>query len=867
MSDSKSDPNLAPNPGPTPTGYQRTTGGQFRWEPPAPEHLQTLLFGYDSISLIGHGGMGAVYRARQKSLDRLVAIKLLPPEAAAADVTFVERFKNEARTLARLNHPGIVHVHDFGETTNGQLYIVMEYVEGTDVQRMLMDHKKLTPQYALPITAHVCDALLYAHAHGVVHRDIKPANVMLTQEGQLKLADFGLAKLDDPGSSALTQTNMAMGTPDYVAPETLTAGMAVDHRADLYAVGVMLYHMLVGEVPRGAFDLPSKRNPALDPRIDAIVLRAMKQDREERYQSAAEIRAALDAILSTPLVESGGQASAIIPKEAVHDSSKVRGRMPPSDSDDNSAEFDAPTEPKPKSLAWVVPTCVSAVFILGGAFFMRAQRQKEYAPEDPPTQAAPSSSHQVVKVADYQPSSGPKLDPAKWLPFTYPGDFGKNDAGAVEAVDGGGVTVFGGYGQRLRATWTHQDLAVRAHVTLPASGVGIIGLRTDLNKPAVRVAVHPDRIDIVSEVREDTITSDQTVLRSFPGISGPFYQKDGADITFAALGKEYHVWLGDQFLGSVTDGTATAGKALFDGENATFHDMQWQVIGDTSAPIPPTPQALKAEDITGVWSRPDNTSQCILYPDGKITLINKDGQEDLRSDGTPNWTGWRWRIAADKAQLCAADGTIQEEWTLTQPGTVAIKHITRGSISTSKRSSATIPAIRSRPMPAVAKPTPPPPPSQVSTVKSQIPPELRALQATYTAAIAERVTTPHEATMAQLRTGYLSALERAVTARQLTTADIQADQKAIAAKAALPPDIETTPDALSALRTTYRNKASEYDDSRTTAHLALLTPYVAKLRELETSLSTTGRAADAAAVTAYRAALSENPLALPETQP
>jgi len=191
-------------------------------------------------------------------------------------------------------------------------------------------------------------------------------------------------------------------------------------------------------------------------------------------------------------------------------------------------------------------------------------------------------------------STTPLLDPTKWLPFTYPGDFGRIDGG-VEALEDGGVTVEGSFGKRLRATWTHQDLAVRTRITLPPEGVGIIGLRTDLNKAAVRAVVHPDRIEIVSEIREDADTTDQTILQTFPGVSAPFYEEQGAELAFAVLGQEYLLWIGETFLGSVTDTTASGGKVLFDGINATFHDMQWQVIGDTAAPVTPTPPALKAE--------------------------------------------------------------------------------------------------------------------------------------------------------------------------------------------------------------------------------------------------------------------------------
>ena len=227
----------------------QTTRGALPWQPPELESLQEMLSGYEILSLLGRGGMGAVYKARQKSLDRLVAIKILPQDVGDSDLQFVERFKNEARTMAKMNHPGIVSVYDFGETSAGQLYIVMEFVEGTDVARMISSQGRLSSEYVLAITAHVCDALSYAHAHGVIHRDIKPANILINTEGAVKVADFGLAKDHDPNLTALTKTNMTLGTPDFVAPEALMAGVPLDGRADLYAVGVMLYQMLSLSAP------------------------------------------------------------------------------------------------------------------------------------------------------------------------------------------------------------------------------------------------------------------------------------------------------------------------------------------------------------------------------------------------------------------------------------------------------------------------------------------------------------------------------------------------------------------------------------------------------------------------------------------
>jgi len=277
------------------------------WQAPSVEEMQAMLPQYEVIDILGRGGMGAVYKARQKSLKRLVAIKILPLGMADDEMKFVERFQNEAQTMAAMNHPAIVSVYDFGETANGLLYFIMEYVDGSDVHKLIQASGKLSDEYALAITAHVCDALDYAHKRGVIHRDIKPANILIDQEGHIKVADFGLAKMDDPSmTSGLTKTNMAMGTPDYVAPEVLSPGMVADHRADLYAVGVMLYQMLTGEVPRGMFKLPSQKGIGSDPRFDQIICKAMEQDREERYQSAMDVRHALDVILTTPQPKDDG---------------------------------------------------------------------------------------------------------------------------------------------------------------------------------------------------------------------------------------------------------------------------------------------------------------------------------------------------------------------------------------------------------------------------------------------------------------------------------------------------------------------------------------------------------------------------------
>ena len=274
-------------------------GGDRRgkWQPPSAEELQLGLPQYEIRQMLGRGGMGVVYQGWQKSLDRLVAIKILNQQLENRTPGFAERFKREARAMARFAHPGIIAVHDAGETDGGLLYFVMEYVDGTDVQQMLAREGRFAPERAMEIAGHVCTALAYAHQRGVVHRDIKPANVMVDAEGGVKVADFGLVKIAAEEAAPLTRPMEAMGTPNYMAPETMLGLDRVDHRADLYAVGVMLYVMLTGQIPRGTFEAPSRWVAGLDPRLDAVVKQAMQRDPEQRYASAGDLRRDLESIL------------------------------------------------------------------------------------------------------------------------------------------------------------------------------------------------------------------------------------------------------------------------------------------------------------------------------------------------------------------------------------------------------------------------------------------------------------------------------------------------------------------------------------------------------------------------------------------
>ena len=332
-----------------------------RFEPPAPEELAARFPQLEILALLGRGGMGAVYKAKQRGLDRLVALKILPPEVSA-DPAFAERFTREARALAKLTHSNIVTVYDFGQAAsarrgspdpavpateglpssrepqetfgqpggsvgdrpqreasarrgspdpadpggsvgdrpqrgaNGLFYFLMEYVDGVNL-RQAIQAGEMTPQDALAIVPQICAALQFAHDEGIVHRDIKPENILIDKRGRVKIADFGLAKLlgQDASDHSLTATHQVMGTLRYMAPEQMQGSREVDHRADIYSLGVIFYELLTGELPMGRFAPPSKK-VQLDVRLDEIVLRALEQEPEQRYQHASEVKTDVEAI-------------------------------------------------------------------------------------------------------------------------------------------------------------------------------------------------------------------------------------------------------------------------------------------------------------------------------------------------------------------------------------------------------------------------------------------------------------------------------------------------------------------------------------------------------------------------------------------
>ncbi|MFW6163285.1 MAG: serine/threonine-protein kinase, partial [Planctomycetota bacterium] len=264
---------------------------------------------YKLLAKIGQGGMGTVYKARQESLDKIVALKVLAPGLAKQE-DYVERFIREAQSSGQLNHPNIVLGIDAGEA-DGYYYFAMEFVDGENVKALLQRQGKLDERGALAIALAMAKALEHAAEHHIVHRDIKPGNILIASDDTPKLADLGLAK-EVRGDHSITQAGIPVGTPYYISPEQVRGQEQVDIRADIYALGGTLYHMVTGEVPYDGptaavvmtrhlnDDIPDPREhvPGLSNAIVAIIHRCMAKAPDDRYRSPAQLREDLEAALA-----------------------------------------------------------------------------------------------------------------------------------------------------------------------------------------------------------------------------------------------------------------------------------------------------------------------------------------------------------------------------------------------------------------------------------------------------------------------------------------------------------------------------------------------------------------------------------------
>jgi eukaryotic-like serine/threonine-protein kinase len=318
--------------------------------------------GYELISRLGSGGMGAVFKARQTSMDRIVALKILSPRLAR-DEQFVERFMREARAAGKLSHPNIVSGIDVGEA-GGYYYFAMEYVEGETLFELIKRQERLESKQAVGIAAQIARALVHAHAHDMIHRDVKPQNVIIAAGETAKLCDLGLARSTEE-DSGLTATGTALGTPHYIAPEQIEGRTDIDGRADLYALGATLYHMLAGRppftAPTGAkvmamhlSDAPpplAEAVPGISPSLAALVLRLMAKQREARYQSAEALLADLEQIAA------GGVPAHLRPAaKPGRSSSKLRR---------TATHRTGPVEAVGGGRRWLLPAAAAALLVLG----------------------------------------------------------------------------------------------------------------------------------------------------------------------------------------------------------------------------------------------------------------------------------------------------------------------------------------------------------------------------------------------------------------------------------------------------------------------------------------------------------------------
>lgn len=583
-------PTPPPRPGTQPSA---PSASHYAAELPYPEELQAWLEGkYLVESFLGQGGMGAVYRGSQLPLKRPVAIKILQKQLGGTgdDFDFEERFKREAYAMASLTHPNIVQVYDCGDAGENFLFISMELLEGGDLSDAIKNGA-VPPDVALKLICQICDGVQAAHERGIVHRDIKPANIFLTADGRAKVADFGLAKKFDVKSTFVTKTGLGMGTPDYAAPEQYEPEMGIDHRADIYAMGVMMYQMLTGRLPRGVYKMPSQIVPGLDARVDEIVSRAMMSEREERWQSAAEIK---DAIVGLS-----------IPVPAPKKENPTRPVSPanPGPQAPRPTRVIAQTarvEEKKKSGGGLTLAVLGAVVVGFGAFFL----MKKPAAESAATSSASSAVSDKAKGPEAQggQTATPQPPPRKATAYV-PGNDGMNWVNALAPwwEDPRGVDFDREHEGAMRATKKAAsmkprtlssplvDQAVRATVKGEAWGVKIRYAEQDGGREGYAYGVHVNKNNSEVLVGYETVGKSFSVLRRYPW-PADFDWTLSHTLEVRMVGSKMAITLDGILLDSFIDNRQAQGyPRVFADLGAVVERFEYLDLGGNRPPSSPTP--------------------------------------------------------------------------------------------------------------------------------------------------------------------------------------------------------------------------------------------------------------------------------------
>ncbi|MYW01823.1 Stk1 family PASTA domain-containing Ser/Thr kinase [Streptomyces sp. SID3343] len=584
---------------------------------------------YEIGAVLGRGGMAEVYMGRDIRLGRSVAVKTLRADLAR-DPTFQARFRREAQSAASLNHPAIVAVYDTGEDYIDGLsipYIVMEYVDGSTLRELLHSGRRLLPERALEMTAGVLQALEYSHRNGIIHRDIKPANVMLTRQGTVKVMDFGIARSMADNGMTMTQTAAVIGTAQYLSPEQ-ARGETVDARTDLYSTGCLLYELLterppfVGDSPVAvAYQHvredplpPSTFDPEVSPTIDAIVLKSLAKNPDNRYQSADEMRADLEralhglpvgapSVMAAPM--NGDPATQYLPPTAAGGATQVipaHGRAPGTGQYELDDDDRYPDEPRRRSRggAWIL-LAIACVAVLVAAFFVGKALM---GGDEEKTTATPRLLGLTSEVAgknaanlDFKINVNPDSSVCADTPGAVQGTVCKQTPEpAAESTKGGTIQVwlFGGPKTVKVPTGLTGLKEAEATAKLKEAGLG-----ADPQSSATLTCERETVCSTDPQSGADAKVGDKVVLKiatgkpqhDMPDVVGSSYEDALAQLTNIGLKvtKTTESEYSDKPIGQVTRQSATKGKKMTEGNQVNLTVSKGPAPATTAPPVSTTP--------------------------------------------------------------------------------------------------------------------------------------------------------------------------------------------------------------------------------------------------------------------------------------